>query len=73
MAKAADEELPPDVVPCKEFAMSDTFREWAVGEMRKEVMGQVRMSGLDRMAILKAKKAEKAERSGGQNHQSANK
>ncbi|MFA5944047.1 MAG: hypothetical protein WC876_06235 [Candidatus Thermoplasmatota archaeon] len=70
MAKAADEELPADVVPCKDFAMSDKFREWAVGEMRKEVMGQVRMSGLDRMAILKAKKAEKA---AAQNHQSANK
>jgi hypothetical protein len=56
MAKAPDEVLPPDVVPCKGFAMSDAFREWAVGEMRKEVLGQVRSAGLDRMAVLKARK-----------------
>ena len=47
------EVLPADVVPCKEFQMSDRFREWAVAEMRKEVMGQVKAAGLDRMAILK--------------------
>lgn len=57
MSRAAGEELPPDVVPCKQFAMSDAFRDWAVGEMRKEVMGQVGAEGLDRMAILKAGKA----------------
>lgn len=56
MAKAPDEALPADVVPCKEFAMSDRFRDWAVGEMRREVLGQVRTAGLDRMALLKAKK-----------------
>lgn len=55
MAKAADELLPVDVVPCKDFVMSDRFREWAVAEMRREVMGQVSMAGLDRMAILKDK------------------
>ncbi|MHB1262272.1 MAG: hypothetical protein ACYC2H_11220 [Thermoplasmatota archaeon] len=56
MAKAHDEALPPEVVPCKDFTMSDAFRDWAVGEMRKEVLGQVRSAGLDRMALLKAKK-----------------
>lgn len=58
MAKAPDEPLPPDVVPCKDFTMSDRFREWAVAEMRKEVMAQVRTAGLDRMALLKAKRQE---------------
>ncbi|HUR24698.1 MAG TPA: hypothetical protein VM327_01635 [Candidatus Thermoplasmatota archaeon] len=56
MAKAADEALPPEVVPCKDFTMSDRFRDWAVAEMRREVLGQVRSAGLDRMALLKAKK-----------------
>ena len=56
MGKAPGEALPPDVVPCKDFAMSDAFREWAVAEMRKEVMGQVKAAGLDRMALLKRKK-----------------
>jgi hypothetical protein len=56
MAKAHDEALPPEVVPCKDFTMSDAFRDWAVGEMRREVLGQVRSAGLDRMALLKAKK-----------------
>jgi hypothetical protein len=45
-----------DLVPCKDFTMSDRFRDWAVGEMRKEVLGQVRTAGLDRMALLKAKR-----------------
>lgn len=57
MAKAADEALPPEVVPCPAFTMSDRFRDWAVGEMRREVLGQVRSAGLDRMALLKAKRA----------------
>ena len=56
MGKAEGEVLPPDVVPCAQFTMSDAFRDWAVGEMRKEVMGQVKAAGLDRMAMLKAKK-----------------
>lgn len=55
MARAEGEVLPPDVKPCDAFAMSDTFREWAVGEMRKEVMAQVKGAGLDRMALLKGK------------------
>lgn len=55
MAKAPTEALPPDVVPCESFQMSDAFRDWAVGEMRKEVLGQVKAAGLDRMAILKDK------------------
>lgn len=59
MAKAADELLPVEVAPCKDFVMSDRFREWAVAEMRREVMGQVSMAGLDRMAILKDGKAGK--------------
>ena len=49
------ETVPADVVPCADFAMSDRFRDWAVAEMRKEVLGQVRAAGLDRMALLKAK------------------
>jgi hypothetical protein len=57
MGKAADEALPPEVVPCPAFTMSDRFRDWAVGEMRREVLGQVRTAGLDRMALLKAKRA----------------
>jgi hypothetical protein len=57
MSRAEAEVLPPDVVPCDKFAMSDAFREWAVAEMRKEVMGQVSSAGLDRMALLKAGKA----------------
>lgn len=65
MAKAPDEGLPPEVVPCKDFAMSDRFRDWAVGEMRREVLGQVRSAGLDRMALLKAKGKEKAGGAGG--------
>ena len=64
MAKAADESLPPEVVPCKDFAMSDRFRDWAVGEMRREVLGQVRTAGLDRMALLKAKKKAAADEGG---------
>lgn len=56
MAKAPDEGLPAEVVPCAAFVMSDTFREWAVAEMRKEVLGQVAGAGLDRMAIVKAGK-----------------
>jgi hypothetical protein len=55
MTKAPGEALPPEIAPCKDFVMSDGFREWAVAEMRREVMGQVALSGLDRMAILKAK------------------
>ena len=55
MGRAEGEVLPPDVVPCSQFAMSDRFREWAVAEMRKEVMGQVKAAGLDRMAMVKGK------------------
>ena len=65
MAKAPDEGLPPEVVPCKDFAMSDRFRDWAVGEMRKEVLGQVRSAGLDRMALLKAKRKAGGDKAGG--------
>lgn len=60
MAKAPGEALPADVVPCPAFVMSDRFRDWAVGEMRKEVLGQVSRAGLDRMAILKGKDPPKA-------------
>ncbi len=55
MTKAPDETLPADVLPCKDFAMSDAFRDWAVGEMRKEVAGLVSKAGLDRMAMAKGK------------------
>ena len=56
MSRAEGEALPPDVTPCGAFAMSDAFRDWAVAEMRKEVMGQVKAAGLDRMAMAKGKK-----------------
>lgn len=39
--------------PCDDYQMTDAFRDWMVNAMRKEVMGQVAASGLDRMAILK--------------------
>jgi hypothetical protein len=52
MGRAEGEVLPPDVLPCKDFRMSDGFRDWAVAEMRKEVLGQVQAAGLDRMALL---------------------
>lgn len=58
MGKAEGEALPADIVPCGGFAMSDRFREWAVSEMRKEVMGQVKAAGLDRMAMVKGRKPE---------------
>ncbi len=53
MRRRPGEPLPATVQPCMEFAMSDRFRDWAVGQMRKDVGGQVSLSGLDRMAILK--------------------
>jgi hypothetical protein len=56
MARAPGEALPPDVVPCAAFAMSDAFRDWAVGLMRKEVGAQISGAGLDRMAMVKAPK-----------------
>jgi hypothetical protein len=52
------EELPPDVKPCPAFAMSDRFRAWAVGEMRREVGGQLSAAGLDRMAIARLRRKE---------------
>ena len=55
MTKAPGEAIPADVVPCKDFTMSDAFRDWAVGEMRKEVAGLVSQAGLDRMAMAKGK------------------
>lgn len=72
MTKAAGDELPADVVPCKDFAMSDAFRDWAVGEMRKEVAGLVSKAGLDRVAMVKGK-APANGADGAQNHQSRNK
>ena len=55
MRKAPGEVLPASVVPCAAFVMSDAFRDWAVGEMRKEVAGLVSQAGLDRMAMAKGK------------------
>jgi hypothetical protein len=55
MARKDGEVLPPDVKPCPAFSMSDRFRDWAVGEMRREVLGQVKAAGLDRMALIKSK------------------
>lgn len=77
MAKAPQDSLPADIVPCAHFVMSDTFRDWAVGEMRKEVLGQVSKAGLDRMALVKAPASpattEPADKPRSQNHQSKNK
>ncbi len=53
MRRAPGEVLPADVQPCEAFAMSDRFRTWAVGQMQKELSGQVSAAGLDRMALLK--------------------
>lgn len=58
MRRKESEELPASVKPCRDYAMSDRFRDWAVGQMGKEVSGQVSMAGLDRMALLKAAKAQ---------------
>lgn len=66
MHKAPEETLPDDVVPCADFVMSDAFRDWAVGEMRKEVLANVSAAGLDRMALVKGKGEP-------QSHQSKNK
>ncbi|MGB0651987.1 MAG: hypothetical protein ACPGQL_02205 [Thermoplasmatota archaeon] len=41
------------VQPCDAYEMTDGFRDWMVDAMRAEVMGQVSLSGLDRLAILK--------------------
>ena len=56
MRRAPDEELATRVTPCKDYAMSDRFRDWAVSQMQREVSGQIASAGLDRMAILKAGK-----------------
>ncbi len=55
MTRKAGEVLPADLVPCKDFEMSQTFQDWAVDSMRKEVLGQVSKAGLNRMAIVKGK------------------
>jgi hypothetical protein len=55
MRRKEGEEMPPDVRPCPDYAMSDRFRDWAVAQMQREVAGQVSAGGLDRMAILKGK------------------
>lgn len=54
MRRAPGEELPPSVVPCPEYAMSDRFRAWAVAQMQKEMAAEVAKAGLDRMAVVKA-------------------
>jgi hypothetical protein len=72
MARKPDEEVPADLVPCGHYVASTAFQEWAVEQMRKEVMRQVSGAGLDRMAMLKAKPD--ASSSGkSQSHQSKNK
>jgi len=54
MRRKEGEELPPEVKPCDAYAMSDVFRDWAVGQMQREVAGQISTAGLDRMAMVKA-------------------
>jgi hypothetical protein len=54
MRRKEGEELPPEVRPCADYAMSDRFRDWAVARMSQEVGGQVRAAGLDRMALLRS-------------------
>jgi len=56
MARAEGEAFPPDVAPCPAYAMSDVFRDWLADQVRKDILAQVRMAGLDRMALLKAKR-----------------
>lgn len=58
MRKAPDETLPPTVTPCEAYTMSDRFRDWAVSQMQKEAMAEVSKAGLDRMTVLKGKRAE---------------
>ena len=48
--------LAPELAPCKEYVMTQRMRDHIVGQMRKDVMGQVSLSGLDRMAMVKGKK-----------------
>ena len=55
MRRRDGEELPADVTPCKDFAMSERFRAWAVSQMQGDVKAQISASGLDRMAMLKRK------------------
>jgi hypothetical protein len=47
----------PDVAPCEDYVMTTAFRDWMVAELRNEVLGQLALSGLDRMAIVKAGQA----------------
>ena len=56
MRRREGEELPPEVAPCADYAMSDRFRDWAVAQMTREVGGQLSAAGLDRMALLKSAK-----------------
>ena len=69
MARRDGEELPTNVKPCADFVVSEKFQDRAVDQMRGEVMKQVSGSGLDRMAMLKAK-GKPAD--GAQSHQSKN-
>lgn len=52
MARRPDD--PDPAAPCEHYEMSPKFRTWIVGQMQKEVMGQVQGAGLDRMGIVKA-------------------
>lgn len=58
MAAAAEEREPADVAPPKDYVMTPEFQKWMVDRFRGEVLGQVSMAGLDRMAILTEKKPE---------------
>lgn len=53
MLRVASEPLAAGVAPCKNYVMSNGFRDWAVGRMQREVGGQIAASGLNRMAIIK--------------------
>lgn len=56
MRRKPGEDLPASVTPCPVYAMSDRFRDWAVGQMQKDAMAEVSKAGLDRMALVKAAK-----------------
>ncbi|MGB1698005.1 MAG: hypothetical protein ACPHK8_06365 [Thermoplasmatota archaeon] len=58
MAAAAEDREPLDVAPPEDYQMSPAFSQWMVDRLRGEVLGQVSMAGLDRMAILSEKKPE---------------
>jgi hypothetical protein len=66
MARRPGEPMPASISPCKDYAMSPAFRDWAVAQMQKDMARQVSASGLDRVAVLKSREpADEPEQDGG--------